>query len=124
MDKTKKKSVDKIDQLIILYLKLFLKGKNKKKFYFEINKINNTLSNFIKEISEDDYSKIIYLTHVNMHLWKLRENINNSDNLILAHQINGVRNHIKNILFNKKGKNDKIKSNTNTDKLKNFYNYE
>ena len=59
-----------------------------------------------------------------MHLWKLRENINNSDNLILAHQINGVRNHIKNILFNKKGKNDKIKSNTNTDKLKNFYNYE
>jgi len=68
---------------------------------------------------------IIILSQINLHIWNLKDKMekdkNNYDkNLKLAHQINGIRNQIKNKLLEKtKDLNQSSKrSNFNTDELK------
>ena len=68
---------------------------------------------------------IIALSQTNVHIWylkeKMQENEEQYDELLkLAHQINGVRNRLKNILLEEFGDKDKslIRSNFDTDGLK------
>ena len=77
----------------------------------------------IKEMLFDDNSSIT--DEINVHIWylkdKMQENEDRYDDLLkLAHQINGVRNRMKNLLLEEFGDKEKslIRSNFDTDGLK------
>ena len=70
---------------------------------------------------------IIILSQINLHIWNLKDKMEKDKNgydknLKLAHQINGIRNQIKNKLLEKtKDLNQSLKlSNFNTDELKDW----
>tara|TARA_A100001515_G_scaffold139778_1_gene134759 strand:+ start:3489 stop:3905 length:417 start_codon:yes stop_codon:yes gene_type:complete len=68
---------------------------------------------------------VMAISQINVHIWylkdKMQENEEKYDELLkLAHQINGVRNRMKNLLLEEFGDKEKslVRSNFNTDGLK------
>ena len=70
---------------------------------------------------------IVLISQMNLHIWKnkdlMQENLENNEKYLellkLAHQLNGIRNKMKNILLDIEGANDESqkKSNFETDNL-------
>lgn len=67
---------------------------------------------------------IIVLAQMNLHIWQNKDQMNEKPDqymelLKLAHQLNGIRNQMKNLLLEEAGDKDKsaVRSNFNTDGL-------
>ena len=119
-----------IDRLTVDQIKQLL---NKDDSQESLKKEMQNIMHDIDQIINDKKTKldseiirmIIILSQINLHIWNLKDKMEKDKNgydknLKLAHQINGIRNQIKNKLLNKtKDLNQSSKrSNFNTDELK------
>lgn len=96
-----------IDKLTVDQIKFFLKKEKTKdkKFLEEIDNICYDIDQIISEkkipLSSKTIRMIIVLSQINLHIWNLKDNMvddeeNYDQKLKLAHQLNGIRNQIKN----------------------------
>ena len=117
-----------IDRLAVDQIKEMLFDDNKS-MTEEIEKLSHDIDMLIGEkkiVLDARLMRIIMvLSQINVHIWylkdKMQENEDQYDELLkLAHQINGVRNRMKNLLLEEFGDKDKSleRSNFDTDGLK------
>ena len=120
-----------IDHMTISQIKAVLMPKHQKEFNEEINLLCHDIDKIIKEndIKFDArfIRAIIIISQMNMHIWqnkdKMQENLDDEktylDLLKLAHQLNGFRNLMKNLILEYEGNMNKAneKSNFETDRL-------
>lgn len=117
-----------IDRLAVDQIKEMLFDDNKS-MTEEIEKLSHDIDMLIGEkkiVLDARLMRIIMvLSQINVHIWylkdKMQENEDQYDELLkLAHQINGVRNRMKNLLLEEFGDKDKslVRSNFDTDGLK------
>lgn len=120
-----------LDRLTVTQIKQALLGDKNKDFYNEINKLSNDIDIIIKKENIKLNSRIIriivLISQINLHIWKnkdlMQENLENNEEYLkllkLAHQLNGIRNRMKNQLLEIEGSNDESqkKSNFETDNL-------
>ena len=107
-----------IDRLTVTQIKQALLGDKKKDFYNEINKLSNDIDIIIKKEDIKLNSRIIriivLISQINLHIWKnkdlMQENLENNEEYLkllkLSHQLNGIRNRMKNQLLEIEGSND------------------
>ncbi len=102
---------------------------NKESYAKEMNRISNDINLFINEkgirLSARLIRLVIIIAQMNLSIWdnkdKMQQNPKKYDELLkLAHQLNGIRNKIKNILLEESGEKEpsKKRTNTQTDDLK------
>lgn len=119
---------DLIDALSIDQIKE-IKFKNKQSYAKEINMISNDINLLIQEkdvkLSAKMIRLIIVIAQTNLSIWenkdKMKQNPKEYDELLkLAHQLNGIRNKMKNLLLEESGEKEPSKKRTNieTDDLK------
>ncbi len=118
-----------IDSLTINQIKEVMLPENKESFAGEMKKIANDIDLIIEErdikLSARMIRIIIAIAQMNLHIWHNKDNMQKEpdkylDLLKLSHQLNGVRNRMKNILLEEAGDREKSarKTNFNTDGLK------
>jgi hypothetical protein len=118
-----------IDSLTINQIKEVLLPAQKESFAGEMKKISHDIDLIIEErdlkLSARLIRIIIAIAQMNVHIWYNKDRMQNEpdkymDLLKLAHQLNGVRNRMKNILLEEAGDREKSarKTNYNTDGLK------
>lgn len=118
-----------IDKLIVSQIKQVIKNKNYKEF-------EKGISSIIKEIDLNIRNKKIYLdsklinliialSQINTFIWLLRDKVsvsnkNLDNNIKLSHQLNALRNKVKNrlITYLDGGKGSQKKTNVNKEDLK------
>jgi predicted oxidoreductase (fatty acid repression mutant protein) len=116
-----------IDRLSIDQIKEMLFDDNKS-ITKEINDISDDIDGLLLENDVKLNSRllrvIIVLSQINVHVWylkdKMKEDSERYDEFLrLAHQINGIRNRMKNILLEEFGDKEKslLRSNFDTDGL-------
>jgi hypothetical protein len=120
-----------IDRVTILEIKLVLDNKNSKDYLNEIELIKSDLEFELNKkqiiLNTKIVQTLIALGQMNLHIWyikdqmKLQQNdpLAYADNMKLAHQLNGLRNQLKNMLlvFEDKTTSSQIRSNTEMDGL-------
>ena len=117
-----------IDRLSVDQIKEMLLSDNKS-ITKEINDLSYDIDLIISEkeitLSSRLLRIIIVLSQINVHIWYLKDKMQEDEKrynelLKLAHQINGVRNRMKNLLLEEFGDKEKslIRSNFDTDGLK------
>ena len=117
-----------IDRLSVDQIKEMLLSDNKS-ITKEINDLSHDIDLIISEkeivLSSRILRIIIALSQVNVHIWYLKDKMQEdkeryNELLKLAHQINGVRNRMKNVLLEEFGDKEKslVRSNFDTDGLK------
>jgi len=120
-----------LDRLTVTQIKQALLGDKKKEFANEMQKISHDMDLIIEENDIRLTSKIIriivLISQMNLHIWKnkdlMQENLENDEEYLrllkLAHQLNGIRNDMKNRLLDIEGNTDSSqkKSNFETDNL-------
>jgi len=119
---------DLIDQLAIDQIKEVLKPENKKSYAGEMKKISHDIDVLIEEkqlkLSARMIRIIIALAQLNLHIWHHKDKMQQdqerySDLLKFAHQLNGLRNQMKNLILEETGYKEPSakKTNFNTDGL-------
>ena len=119
---------DLIDQLAIDQIKEVLKPENKNSYAREIKKIGHDIDILIEEkqlkLSARLIRIIITLAQLNLHIWHHKDKMQHdqkhySDLLKFAHQLNGLRNQMKNLILEETGYKEPSvrKTNFNTDGL-------
>jgi len=114
-----------IDMLSIDQIKEILK--QNKDISHEMKMIEHDLDLFINDnemkLTSRSIRLIIALSQINLHIWMNKDKMTNTDNkdeyckyLKFSHQLNGIRNQIKNILNRENGFNE-TKTNINIDGL-------
>jgi len=117
-----------IDSLTIYQIKEVTIPEQKESLAEEMGKIAHDIDLIIEErdlkLSARLIRIIIAIAQMNLHIWQNKDDMQNDpdkymDLLKLAHQLNGVRNRMKNILLEEVGDKDKSarKTNYNTDGL-------
>lgn len=117
-----------IDKLTIDQIKEVMIPENKKDFAQEMEKLSHDIDIIIAErglgLSARLIRIIIAMAQMNLHIWYNKDKMQNdsekyADYLKLAHQLNGVRNQMKNILLEETGEKEKSaqRTNYNTDGL-------
>jgi hypothetical protein len=120
-----------IDRVTILEIKLVLDNKNSKDYLNEIELIKSDLEFELNKkqiiLNTKIVQTLIALGQMNLHIWyikdqmKLQQNdpLAYANNMKLAHQLNGLRNQLKNMLlvFEDKTTSSQIRSNTEMDGL-------
>jgi hypothetical protein len=118
-----------IDSLTINQIKEVLLPEQKENYAGEINKIAHDIDLIIEERDLKLTSRmiriIVAIAEMNVHIWYNKDRMQNepekyTDLLKLAHQLNDVRNRMKNIMLEEAGDKEKSarKTNYNTDGLK------
>jgi len=118
-----------IDSLTINQIKEVLLPEHKESFAEEMRKISHDIALLVEErdlkLSARMIRIIIAIAQMNVHIWYNKDRMQNEPDkytelLKLAHQLNGVRNRMKNILLEEAGDRQKSarKTNYNTDGLK------
>lgn len=118
-----------IDSLTINQIKEVLLPEQKESFAGEMKKISHDIDLIVEErdikLSARMIRIIIAIAQMNVHIWYNKDRMQNEpdkymDLLKLAHQLNGVRNRMKNVLLEESGDREKSarKTNYNTDGLK------
>lgn len=119
---------DLLDQLTIDQIKEVLIPRHKQSYAREMRKISHDVDALSKEKhikpSARLFRIIIALAQLNLHIWyhkdKMRQDTKRySAHLKAAHQLNGIRNQLKNYLLEETGEREKSvrKTNFNTDGL-------
>ena len=117
-----------IDSLTINQIKEALIPENNESFAKEMEKITHDIDLIIEErdlkLSSRLIRIIIAIAQMNLHIWYNKDKMQDepekyTELLKLAHQLNGVRNQMKNILLEEAGDKEKSarKTNYNTDGL-------
>ncbi|MTV49684.1 hypothetical protein GJ688_11930 [Heliobacillus mobilis] len=119
---------DLIDILTIDQIKEVLLTDKKSIYAEEMKKLEHDIDLIIEEnkvqLSARKIRMIIVLAQMNLHIWKCKDKMQEeseryAEYLTLAHQLNGIRNQIKNMLLDEFGEANKAskKTNDNTDDL-------
>ncbi|TSC88516.1 MAG: hypothetical protein G01um10147_12 [Microgenomates group bacterium Gr01-1014_7] len=112
---------DLVDTLSIDQIKE-IKLKNKESYAQEMNKISYDIDLLIKEKDIKPSAKLIRLViiiaQVNLFIWenkdKMKQDPKQYDKLLkLSHQLNGIRNRMKNLLLEESGEKEPSKKRTN-----------
>jgi len=117
-----------VDSLTVDQIKEVMIPQQKESFAQEMGKIAHDIDLIIEErdlkLSARLIRIIIAIAQMNLHIWYHKDKMQNDsekymDLLKLAHQLNGVRNRMKNILLEEVGDKEKSarKTNYNTDGL-------
>ena len=117
-----------IDRLTIAQIKEVLISENKESYTQEMEKLAHDIDLIIEErelkLSARLIRIIIVLSQMNLHIWFNKDKMQNNPEhylelLKLAHQLNGIRNQMKNLLLEESGDREKsaMKTNFNTDAL-------
>ena len=120
-----------IDRMTVTQIKLALLKNGKKDFANELKKLEHDIDIIICEnnvaVDSNIIRSAIILAQINLHIWinkdKMKSNLENEPEYLrllkFAHQLNGIRNKIKNSLLNReKIQNEsQKKSNLETDGL-------
>ena len=120
-----------IDRLSIIEIKLVLDVKNSRDYLHELSLLKNDIQLELgsKETSLDInlIQTLISLGQMNLHIWYIKEKMKlqldqpdeYAANMKLAHQLNGLRNQLKNNLLRleKNSNNAKVRSNIELDGL-------
>lgn len=117
-----------IDRLTIDQIKEVLINDNKDNFSQEMEKLTHDIDMIIEErnlkLSARLIRIIIIISQMNLHIWYNKDRMQDdqehySELLKLAHQLNGIRNQMKNLLLEETGDREKsaIRTNFNTDGL-------
>ena len=120
-----------IDRLTINHIKLVKTNVDNSGYIDEINKISSDIEKLIvsnnMSLNVKIIRMIIILSQINLHIWnnkdEMQRNLNNEKEYLkflkLSHQLNGIRNKIRNILLDEEGISDigHIRSNFETDGL-------
>ena len=120
-----------IDRLTVTQIKQALLGDKNKDFYNEINKLSNDIDIIIKKenikLDSRTIRIIVLISQINLHIWKnkdlMQKNLENNEEYLkllkLSHQLNGIRNRMKNQLLDIEGSKDESqkRSNFETDNL-------
>jgi hypothetical protein len=118
-----------IDRLTVDQIKLLLnKDDSNKSIKKEMQKMTHDIDQIINDkkikLDSEIIRMIIILSQINLHIWNLKDKMekdtnNYNKNLKLAHQINGIRNQIKNKILEKTNdlNQSSKRSNFNTDEL-------
>jgi hypothetical protein len=120
-----------IDRLTVTQIKENLLGDESGDYYEEITKLVNDLDLIISEkkvpLSGQLIRAIVMVSQINLHIWRnkdlMQENLENETEYLLylkkAHQMNGVRNLLKNYLLELEGITDasQLRSNFEVDGL-------
>ncbi len=120
---------DLIDQLTIDQIKEVLKPKSRKAYAAEMKKITHDIDFLVRETGVKMSGRllriVIAVAQLNLHIWHNKDMMQADPRryhklLKLAHQLNGVRNRLKNILQEELGNKNKAsrKTNYSTDGLK------
>lgn len=119
-----------IDKVTINQIKQ-VKQKNDDNFKDEINKICHDINYIIQKkklkLDADILIYTIIIAQINLHIWynkdEMQKNLNNEKDYLqllkFAHQLNGIRNSIKNKILQVEGEDtiSNIRSNFETDNL-------
>ena len=120
-----------IDRLTVTQIKENLLGDDSGDFYAEISKLVNDIDLIISEkkvpLSGQLIRAVVMMSQINLHIWRnkdlMQENLENESEYLLhlkkAHQMNGVRNLLKNYLLELEGITDasQLRSNFEVDGL-------
>jgi len=117
-----------IDRLTVDQIKEVLLSEDKQSYAQEMAKLAHDVDMIIEEkglkLSARLIRIIIALSQMNLHIWHNKELMQNNpeqymDLLKLSHQLNGIRNQMKNLLIEEAGDREKsaIRTNFNTDGL-------
>ena len=120
-----------IDRLTINHIKLVKTNVENSGYIDEINKISSDMDKLIVSNNMSLNAKIIrmiiILSQINLHIWnnkdEMQRNLDNEKEymkfLKLSHQLNGIRNKIRNIFLDEEGISDigHVRSNFETDGL-------
>jgi hypothetical protein len=120
-----------IDRLTVTQVKLNLLDVNSEDFSAEVAKLVNDINLIVKEkkieISGELVRAIVMISQINLHIWRnkdlMQENLENESEYLSylkkAHQMNGVRNLLKNYILGLEGISDtsQLRSNFEVDGL-------
>ena len=120
-----------IDRLTVTQVKLNLLDVNSEDFTAEVSKLVNDINLIVEEkkieISGELVRAIVMISQVNLHIWRnkdlMKENLGNESKYLSylkkAHQMNGVRNILKNYILGLEGISDtsQLRSNFEVDGL-------
>jgi hypothetical protein len=118
-----------IDRLTVNQIKEVLLDSGKQSYAEEMTLLAHDIDKIILErqipLTARLIRIVIALAQMNVHIWNLKDRMQNDTKhydefLRLAHQINGIRNQMKNLLLEEAGEREKSaeRSNFNTDGLK------
>ena len=120
-----------IDRLTVTQVKLNLLVENSEDFSSEVTKLINDINLIVNEkkieISGELIRAIVMISQINLHIWRnkdlMQENLENESEYLSylkkAHQMNGVRNLLKNYILGLEGISDasQLRSNFEVDGL-------
>jgi hypothetical protein len=120
-----------IDRLTVTQVKLNLLEGSSEDFSTEVTKLINDINLIVKEkkieISGELIRAIVMISQINLHIWRnkdlMQENLENEPEYLSylkkAHQMNGVRNLLKNYILGLEGISDvsQLRSNFEVDGL-------
>ena len=117
-----------VDRLTIDQIKEILLPEHKESFALEMEKLTHDIDMIIEEknirMSSRMVRIIIALAQLNLHIWQNKERMQVEPDRYLellkfAHQLNGIRNQLKNLLLGETGDREKSteRSNFKTDGL-------
>ena len=120
-----------IDQLTVDQIKVVMFPTNKKQVCDEIKRIEHDIDLIMKNnnvvISVEILRSIIILSQVNLHIWHQKDEMQEKpekyqDLLKFAHQLNGIRNQMKNSIMERTNSTNGTgrKTNFNTDGLEDW----
>lgn len=113
-----------IDRLTVDQIKEVLITEHKKSFAKEMEKLAHDIDLIIEErglkLSARLIRIIIAIAQMNLHVWQNKDQMqkdpeNYTDLLKLSHQLNGIRNQMKNLLLEETGDREKSDQRTNFD---------
>ena len=117
-----------VDRLTVDQIKEILLPPEQESFGKEIEKIEQDLDNILSSsafrLTSRSLRLVIALAQMNLHIWKTKERMTSdascfNEHLKLSHQLNGLRNQLKNALLEESGvrKGTPAKTNVGTDNL-------
>jgi hypothetical protein len=120
-----------IDRLTVTQIKENLLGDESGDYFAEINKLINDIDLIISDkkvpLSGELIRAVVMMSQINLHIWRnkdlMQENLDNESEYLSylkkAHQMNGVRNILKNYLLELEGITDvsQLRSNFEVDGL-------
>ncbi len=120
-----------IDRLTIDQIKEVLLPEHKESFAQEMEKLSHDIDLIIAEkglrLSSRFLRIIIAMAQLNLHIWQNKDRMQEDaerymELLKFSHQLNGIRNQLKNLLLEETGDREKSaeRSNFNTDGLENW----
>lgn len=117
-----------VDRLTVDQVKEVLLPAGKESYAEEMRRISHDIDLLIEErnmaLSSRLLRIVVVLAQMNVHIWHLKDRMQEDPSryhefLKLAHQLNGIRNQMKNLLLEEAGEREKSaeRSNFNTDGL-------